>query len=183
MRLPRLAFALLVAAIVAGCAGGGGGAVDPTPATPSATPDAPTATTPEATPAVTPDEPSVPSGSPIPPPPRTVYNKTFDFSTQGDPTGQSPKTETSQNVGAEYTVLVVNVTIVRSSAAPTQLPISGTVNSPMVRVLDPEGQEILHESAEGAARTETVPAKSGTYTVRFEGAGTLKATVVLTATT
>lgn len=180
MRSRALFFALVLVLAAGGCLGGG----DPAQVTPTLTPSPalPPAPTPSPTPPATP-EPTVPSGTPVPPPPREVYNRSFDFSTEGDATGQAPKAESSESVGEEHTLIVVNVTLERSSAAPTPLPVSGTISSPKVRVLDPEGQEIFVESREGAARVESFPAKVGAYAIRYEGAGTLRAIVVLTATT
>lgn len=178
MRGWTVALALLLAA--PGCLGGGAPATptpDPTPTPGPATPPSPS---PSPTPSPSP-EPTVPSGSPVPPQPKVVYERTFDFSTEGDVTGKSPKTYASEPVGEEFTLLTVNLSIVRSSAAPTGLPVSGTINSPVVRIFDPSGEEILAASEEGTAEEFTLPAKVGTYTVRHEGAGTLEATVRLTA--
>lgn len=160
--------------VVAGCV-----REDPPPPATTATPfGTPTAASPEptATPAPTPEPtPRTPLA------PKVVFEQTFDFASEGDPTGQDPRIRTSERVAEEYANFTINVTIVRSSAAPTGLPVSGTINSPTVRVLDPDGVEVLVETREGAAREETVPAVPGVWTVRFEGAGTLKATVTLTA--
>jgi hypothetical protein len=176
---PRAIVVVLVAlAATAGCLGGGDDETPPTASTPATTtPEvSPPVTTPDATPEPKP-EPTPPS----PPAPKVIYNKTFDF-TQGDATGQSPKIETSQAVPEEYVNVTVNLTIVRSGSAPTPLPVSGTVNSPMVRILDAEGAEVLAEGEEGAMVNATFPTTAGAWTIRFEGAGTLSATVVLTAT-
>ena len=145
----------------------------------------PTPTSPEpspATPGVTP-KPTVPSPTPAPPPPETVYNRSFDFSTEGDPTGRTPRVETTEPVSEEHAQVRVNVSLVRSSAAPTSLPVSGTIGAPKVVVLDPDGAEVLAVSAEGETREETLPAKAGEYSVRYEGAGTLRATVLIAALT
>lgn len=174
MRARSALVALVVLATLAGCTGDGDPSTTPT-ATPTATPSPEPTPTPTATPEVT------PSPQPEPQPRKMVLNQTFDFSTEGDPTGQSPKTRTSDAVPAGYGSVVVNITIVRTNTAPTTLPVSGTINSPKVRVLDPNGEEKLAESTEGAVRSETFPATPGVWTVRFEGAGTLKATVTLTA--
>lgn len=180
MRARSALVALLVLASLAGCTGDGDPSTTPT-TSPSATPS-PTPTPsvePSPTPTATPEV--SPTPVPEPQPRKIVLNQTFDFSTEGDPTGQSPKTRTSDAVPAGYGSVLVNITIVRTNTAPTTLPVSGTINSPKVRVLDPNGEEKIAESTEGAVRSESFPATPGAWTVRFEGAGTLKATVTLTA--
>lgn len=169
---------VLAVVLLAGCLGEEAPAppASPTPATPSEPTPAPVTPAPEPTP-----EPTVPSGTPPPPPPRVVFERTFDFSTEGDPTGQDPESFDSQNVGEEYSRISANVTFARTSTGPTQLPVSGTVHATRVRIFDPEGEEILQASSETPSKVETFPSKIGAYTVRFEGAGTFRATVVLTA--
>jgi hypothetical protein len=185
MRTRALLVALLALTASAGCFGRGADEPHGPPAgtTPlaTATPEPAPATPTDATPTnATPTAPAPATPAPEPLPRKVIYNATFDF-TQGDPTGQSPKVEASQPVPAGYGNVTVNVTITRGGAAPTPLPISGAVNSPMVRVLDPAGMEVLAEGMEGAARNETFAAGQGSWTIRFEGAGTLRAMVVLTA--
>ena len=182
MRTRAALLALLTTALLAGCLGGGD---EPgTTTTPAIT--SPVATTPEATtpPATSTPATTTPSGPTPPPaeplPPKVIYERVFEF-TQGDATGQSPKVETSQATPQGYANVTVNVTIERGGSAPTPLPVSGTLNSPMVRILDPEGIEVFAEGEEGAAHNATYPAKAGAWTIRFEGAGTLRASVKLTA--
>ena len=179
MRTRALVLALVAIAATAGCFGGDADEGAP-PATspPASTPEpTPPATTPEATP---PTEPTPAPTPPAPPAPKVIYNKTFEFA-QGDATGQSPKVESSQAVTKEHGNVTVNLTIERSGSAPTPLPVSGTVNSPMVRILDASGAEVVAEGEEGASIHATFPTSAGAWTIRYEGAGTLRATVVLTA--
>lgn len=183
---PRALMLVLVAMLAtAGCFGNGEDADPPASTTPVGTPDTtpPSVTTPETT-TPAPTEPTPPPAPPSPPaplPPKVIYNKSFDFA-QGDATGQSPKVETSQAVAKGYGNVTVNVTLERGSAAPTPLPVSGAVNSPRVRVLDPTGTEVLVvEEEEGAAELRSFPTTEGAWTVRYEGAGTLRALVTLTA--
>lgn len=175
MRSRALLVVLVALTTVAGCFGGDAEESPPSTTTPEATP---TVSTPEATPTAEP----TPAPTPPPPPaPKVVYNKTFDFA-QGDATGQSPNTESSEAVPEEYGNVTVNLTIARSGSAPTPIPVSGTVNSPMVRIVDPAGNEVIAEGAEGTAVNATFPTTAGAWTIHYEGAGTLTATVVLTAT-
>lgn len=170
---------VLVAAILAGCAGNGGGSVTPTP---TPTPDPTVEPTPTPDPSPSPTPTASPSPQPIePPPPDVVFDETFDFSRDGDPTGQSPKTRTSEAVSAIYATVEANVTLERASPAPTTLPVSGSLNQPTVRVIAPDGTEILVVSEEGKSELATVPAQPGAWTVRFEGSGTMRAIVRITA--
>lgn len=155
----------------------------PSPASPTSEEPTPSSPTPTPTPEPSPPtpEPTVPSGSPVPPQPRVVFERTFDFSTEGDPTGQGPKSFTSDEVGEEFGRIEVNVTFERASAGPATLPVAGSVSDPTVRVFDPDGEEVMSSSSGSGPREGSFPSKVGTYTVRFEGAGTFKASVVLTA--
>lgn len=181
---PWALIALLLAASAFGGCFGGDERAQPTPPvtmTPEPTPTTPSpppATTPSATPTATPEP------TPTPPPalpPKVVANQTFDFSTEGDPSGQSPKTRTTDRVPEEYATILVNVTLMRASAAPTPLPVSGTLNAPTVRVIAPDGTEVVLVNEEGTTLSESVPAQTGTWTVRYEGAGTMRASVLMTA--
>lgn len=185
MRL--LATALLALALLsAGCLGVGGDEEPPTPttATPTPTPEAsptPSATAPvNATPA-TPTSPTAPT-APAPVAPKVVANQSFDFTTEGDPTGQSPKTKATDAVPAGYGNLTVNVTFTRASTGPTTLPVSGSVNAPRITLLDPDGNEVVSAVEADSPFSQVVPAKPGAWSVRYEGAGTLRASVVVTAT-
>ena len=191
--------ALLVLAATSGCVGGGSGSAaddngaDGAPAGPAPPPaDADGAGAPE-TPTTPPTSPpaSEPTGQPAPEPapepapdagasPKVVYDATFDFASQGDATGQSPKSAQTNPVAAAHAFLSIDLTLERSSATPAAVPVSGTLNSPTVRLLDPQGVEVLAVSEEGVTRQQ-VPAVPGEWTVRYEGAGTLRATLVLTA--
>lgn len=173
-RVALLSLALLFA--LTGCFGDDD--APPATTTPVATTPEPTPTTPVATPPATTPEPTPEPAAPLPP--TVVYEKVFEF-TQGDATGQSPKIETSQAIPEGYANVTVNLTLERASAAPTPLPVSGTLNSPMVRILDANNTEVLAEGEEGANVNATFPTAPGKWTIRFEGAGTLKATVKLTA--
>lgn len=186
MRLPTFLTALVLLAATAGCLGGDDGDDPPATTTPvttptTSTPASPTPTT--TTPSATTPEPTTPSPTPVTPPlpPKVIANQTFDFGTEGDPTGQAPKTKATDAVPEGYTRLVINVTLTRTSTGPTTLPISGAVNTPTVRVLDPEGKEVLAESKESAPRSENVTALPGAWSVKYEGSGTVKATVLITA--
>lgn len=171
-----LALTLIVALALTGCAG------DPATPTATPTPTLPPTPSPTAVPSPTPDAtPSPASPTPAPIPPRVVADQTFDFNTEGDPTGQSPRTRPTSHVPPEYETLVVNVTLERASAAPTQLPVSGSVNAPTVRVLAPDGTEVLVVDEEGAQESLSVPAIEGAWSVRYEGAGTMRARVLITA--
>lgn len=176
LRVALLSLALLFA--LAGCFGDDDAppvTTTPVATTPETTPSTPAATPPATTPETTPTpEPSAPL------PPTVIYEKVFEF-TQGDATGQSPKIETSQAVPEGYANVTVNLTLERAGAAPTPLPVSGTLNSPMVRILDANNTEVVAEGEEGASVNATFPTGAGKWTVRFEGAGTLKATLKLTA--
>lgn len=179
MRLRVVLLTLVLLSALAGCFGGDDNDTPPTVTTPVATSPEPTVTTPVATPATTPEVTPAPTPA-APLPPKVIYEKVFEF-TQGDATGQSPKVETSQAVPEGYANVTVNLTLERASTAPTTLPVSGTVNSPMVRILDANATEVVAEGEEGAAVNATFPSTQGAWTIRFEGAGTLKATVKLTA--
>lgn len=176
----RALLVLAVAAALAGCFGGEE-TTPPTTTTPVATSPEPTPTTPvETTPEPTPTTPTTPTPE-EPLPTKTVANVTFDFASEGDATGQSPKTRQTDPVPAEYANVTANVTLTRTSTAPTSLPGSVTLNSPTVRVLDPTGKEVLVVSEEGVPTAITVPAVAGAWTLRFEGAGTVRATVQVLA--
>lgn len=183
MRLLAPLLALLVVAAAAGCTGGGedDDTTPPTASSPAVTTPAVTPTEPTPSPSVTPE----PTPEPTPPAPegpakKEVYNATFDFASQGDPTGQSPKTQKSTAVLEGHKTLFVNVTLARSSSTPTPLPVSGTLNSPAVRILDPQGTEVVAITTEGT-HSGQFPAVPGEWSIRYEGAGTLQATVTLTA--
>lgn len=177
MRPRALLLPLVLLSALAGCFGGDGDDDPPAMTSPVATTPEPTATTPVSTPTTTPEPPTTPTE---PLPPKVIYEKVFEF-TQGDATGQSPKVETSQAVPEGYGNVTVNLTLERAGTAPTPLPVSGTLNSPMVRILDANDTEVVAEGEEGANVNATFPTVPGTWTVRYEGAGTLKATVKLTA--
>lgn len=187
-----LASLILVLALVAtsGCFGGGDGGDAESNGTPTTTPGpTPTLSTPAATPEATPSTPEAGTPSPTPPtqppapaaPPRKeIYNATFDFASQGDATGQSPKTQQTTSPEAGHTVVFVNITLARSSPTPGTIPVSGTLNSPAVRILKPDGTEAFVATEEGVAQAQ-VEAVPGTWSVRYEGAGTLRAAVSLVA--
>lgn len=190
MRLLTVLAALAVALASAGCFGGNGDEPPangtPTGTTPAVSP------TPEATPTVetnatpttptTEPTPATPT-TPAPPAPKVVANQSFDFASEGDPTGTAPKTKATDAVPAGYGNLTVNITFTRTSTGPTTLPVSGSLNTPTIRLIDPNGVEVLSgtEAAPPAPGT-VVPAVPGAWTVKYEGSGTVKATVVLTAT-
>lgn len=174
----RALLVLALAAALAGCFGDDESTpTPPTTTTPAATSPEPTPTSP----VVTSPEPTPATPAPAPVAPKTLANVTFDFASEGDATGQSPKTRQTDAVPAGYANVTANVTLVRSGTAPTALPGSVTVNSPTVRVLDAKGAEVLVASKEGETVAVTLPAVPGQYTLRFEGAGTMKATVLVVA--
>lgn len=170
---------LLVAALaLAGCSE----PATPTP-TPFATPTptAPPEPTPSPEPTPPPPEPTPTPEPPPAPPPRVVANQSFDFNTEGDPTGRSPRERPTDRVPEGYATIVVNVTLQRASAAPTQLPVSGSINAPMVRVFASDGTEVVLVSEEGTTESRTIPATVGPLLVRYEGSGTMRANVLITA--
>lgn len=114
-------------------------------------------------------------------PPKTIADQAFDFGTEGDPTGRDPRVRPTDRVPEGYAALVVNVSLQRASAAPTHLPVSGSLHAPTVRVLAPGGQEVLVVDEEGAVESLRTPAVVGVWSVQYEGAGTMRATVLITA--
>jgi hypothetical protein len=80
-----------------------------------------------------------------------------------------------------YTTILVNVSITRANPAPATLPVSGSLNTPTIRVLDSAGAEILSLKDGDAPVSKSVPAVKGAWAVRYEGAGTSSGSVVITA--
>jgi hypothetical protein len=169
--------ALLVAAMLllaSGCLGGSAPpAPTPSPGTPSVEPT-PSPPTGEPTPPAPTEEP------PAPMPPKVIADQSFDFNTEGDATGQSVKTKPTDAVPDGYGNVTVNVTIVRATAAPATLPVTGAVNTPSVRVVASNGTEVAFQRDEGAL-SKSVPGIAGAWRVEYGGAGTMRATVVITA--
>lgn len=183
--------ALLVLAATAGCFGGDERRESTAPPADDPAEPAPQETAPGAPPEAdappaggeTSQAPAAPAPAPAPAPvtpAKKIYDSSFDFASQGDPTGQNPKSAKTTPVLAGHQAIMVNLTLERSSSAPAALPVSGTLNSPMVRIFDPQGNEVLALAAEGTTRHQ-VPAVPGEWTIRYEGAGTLRATLLMMA--
>ncbi|HUR70257.1 MAG TPA: hypothetical protein VM370_13515 [Candidatus Thermoplasmatota archaeon] len=168
----RAAALLLAALLVAGCARDG-----PAPPSPTATSQGEPPTS--SLSPVEPPSPSPPTTEALPP--KVVANQTFDFNTEGDPTGRSPKERATEPVPQGYARVLVNVSLLRASVSPATLPVSGSVQQPKVRVVAANGTEVLVVDKEGAAESRELPALPGAWTVRYEGAGTMRASVLITA--
>lgn len=187
MRAPTWVLVLALMLATAGCLGSSDGgsptlpATSPSPVTdePGPTPTPPSA---EPTPPTPSPEPTPATPTPPPLPPKVITNQSFDFNTEGDPTGQSPKTKPTDAVPEGYATLHVNISIVRASPAPTGLPVSGSLNTPSVHVLDPSGNEVLVVKDGDAPTSTRIPAVKGTWTIRYQGSGTARASVSITAT-
>lgn len=166
--------ALLLALALAGCIGGESPPTTSTPVTTEPpTGGTPTTTTPPTN--ATPTQPTPPTETtPQAKPPKEVANLTHEFS-PGDPSGQNPKKATF-DVPQGYDELVLNLTTTETGAVPNA-PLSVAVSAKIV-VLDPEGNEAHVESPKAGAKDVRLAAKPGAWTVRFEGAGNQKTTLL-----
>lgn len=179
----RIMLLVVLLALVTGCADDSDTpptATGPTNSSPAPAPEPTAEPTPEPTAEPTPTpEPTPPTAAP--PAPVVVLDETFDFSRDGDATGQSPKATKTKAVPEGYATVLLNVSLERANPAPTALPVSGSVNQPKIHVFAPDGTEVLLIETEGQAESKSVPAQQGAWTVRYDGAGTMRAIVTLTA--
>ncbi len=170
MRSTVLAVVLALGVALAGCADDA-----PPPATTSPTPTpspdvTPTPTT-NATP--TPTTPTTPPEEPKEAKSKEVVNDTFDFSS-GQASGPDGKV-VSFEVPAGYDTITFNASIEKKTVS--GLPDASLSANQKLSVLDPSGTVVLTLNGLPSAKSETVAATAGTWSIKYEGTASAIATV------